>query len=300
MSSFSRSRRAMARPSSSGSFRSRITRSITSAPSTLSISAPEPAVDACSSWLTRKSPTSWRMAGRRRRREYARPSLFSGRVGIVGGSFYAEPVESLGRGLETVKNTADPTLSPARGDPAPREACSSWPSASPTTRWRPMRGAARPGRIRARHLARGRARPGGVLVSSRARWVPCLALVFVASLAVGCSPGSRRRWRDQRRRERRGARADRRRDAAPRQGAREHRHAPRMTAFLINLCRCWRGLDGRRRRLVAADRGRLQAQWTATFVLDFLSVVIVAPLILAWSRGGATTWSPRYAAGSPS
>src|SRR5205085_5230753 len=62
MSRESRSRRAIARPSASGSFRSRTTRSITSAPRTLSMSAPEAASETCRSCATRYSRTSSRMA----------------------------------------------------------------------------------------------------------------------------------------------------------------------------------------------------------------------------------------------
>ncbi len=64
---------------------------------------------------------------------------------------------------------------------------------------------------------------------------------------------------------------------------------PGMTAFLVNLVPLLAVVS-----LVEASAawlrfgGDFRSQWTSAYVSDFLSLIIVAPLVLAWSRG---SWS---------
>jgi len=129
---------------------------------------------------------------------------------------------------------------------------------------------------------------GALLVASRTSRAVCLALVFAASLAVGLQAGSAPGM---------ALVAAALNVAEPAliaagmlrlaKGRVSIDTLPGMTAFLINLVPLVAVVSSAEAGASWLLSGTgFRAQWTATFVSDFLSVIFVAPLVLAWSRAG--------------
>ncbi len=128
---------------------------------------------------------------------------------------------------------------------------------------------------------------GVLLLLPAARWPAALALAFAATLAVGLQAGAPAGAC---------ALAALAKAAVPAVVAagllklgrgRVHLGSlAGMTAFLVNLVPLLAAASLGEAALAGLGHGgELRARWTATYVSDFMSLVVLAPLVLAWARG---------------
>ena len=129
---------------------------------------------------------------------------------------------------------------------------------------------------------------GALLVAARSRWLPYLGLAFVASLAVGLQGGMPLEAAAV------SALANAVEPAIVAVGLLRIADGRVHIGTLIGLTGLLVNLVPLSALVSVADAGVIwwrfgadfRSQWTVTFVSNFLNLVIVSPLVLAWSRGG--------------